>query len=256
MKYLIAAVTDVGVRREKNQDSMFVKRVNFKGEQLVLAVLCDGMGGLQKGETASASIIRAFQKWFDQRLLQLLLNGALDQQLFDSWDQLIAGLNQKIYQYGVENKVRLGTTLTAMLFWKKKYYVVHVGDSRAYERKNRLRQITRDQTLVQREIERGMLDFAQARYDTRRNILLQCIGASKTVRPDHMKGTVSKDAVYLICCDGFCRLIEEAEITEAFDPKKMVGEQSLEKTGKRLIQLNKERGEQDNISVIAIRTQR
>lgn len=256
MKYLISAATDAGPKRLENQDSMLVKQANFKGEQLVLAVLCDGMGGLQRGEVASAAMIRGFQNWFDRKLLGLLLGEAMEKQIFNSWNEVIQSANQRLYQYGMERNLRIGTTVTAMLFWKRKYYIAHVGDSRAYELRKRLIQLTRDQTLVQREVDCGVLSREQARRDSRRNVLLQCVGASKTVKPVYRAGETFKEAVYLLCCDGFCHLLDEQELFEAFAPEKMTSESELTQTGEKMIRLNKDRGEQDNISVIAIRTRR
>lgn len=92
--------------------------------------------------------------------------------------------------------------------------------------------------------------------DSRRNILLQCIGASKQVRPDYFQGSIEKDAVYLLCCDGFCHFLSAHEIYEAFRPEKMLTEEILQQTGEQAIRRNQERGELDNISVIAIRSRR
>lgn len=255
MKYLLAAATDAGLRKETNQDSVLIKRALLNGdEQIVLAVICDGMGGLEKGELASASLIKAFSKWFDQELPSILAGTTKEAQLLSSWDRLIKEMNYKIGKYGTDQRIRLGSTLTAMLFVSEEYYIAHVGDSRAYELYEYTIQLTKDQTLVQREVDEGILTFEEAKTDMRRNILLQCIGSSEEVLPVYLKGKIEKNAVYLLCCDGFCHVVNAAEIYQSLGPEKMLEEQAMEEKIRQFIQIIKERGEQDNISAIAIRT--
>ena len=68
MKYLVTADTDIGITKKTNQDSLLIKHGSYEDGELLLAVVCDGMGGLAKGEVASASVITAFAKWFDNEL--------------------------------------------------------------------------------------------------------------------------------------------------------------------------------------------
>lgn len=254
MKYLLSAGTDIGLKKKENQDSVLVKRAICNDEQVVLAVMCDGMGGLKKGEIASASLVNAFRLWFEKQLPDILRSASIEKELLFSWDSLIRKMNHKICAYGTEHRLQLGSTVTAMLFWQEEYYLVHVGDSRAYELKERIVQLTKDQTLVQREVDEGLLAKEAAEKDPRRNVLLQCIGVLGEVKPVYIKGTIQKDAVYLLCCDGFRHELDAAEIYRAFDPKLMRNEEMLQQAAKQTIQMNKDRGEQDNISVIAIRT--
>lgn len=254
MRYLLSASTDIGTRKKENQDSVLVKRAIFNDKQIVLAVLCDGMGGLKKGEIASASLARAFGAWFENEFPKILESSDVERQVLASWDHLIRNMNEKICEYGREHKLQLGTTLTAMLFLENRYYIAHVGDSRAYELKDQILQLTKDQTLVQREVDQGLLKPEEAEIDPRRNVLLQCVGASGHVEPTYVKGNISSEAVYLLCCDGFRHVINANEIFEAFHPKNMLNEDVMKQTAQNLIQVNKDRGEQDNISVIAIRT--
>lgn len=254
MKYLLAAATDVGNRKKTNQDSVLIKRAVCNDEQVVLAVLCDGMGGLSKGEVASASVITAFSKWFEREFPQFA--GALDSEneILRSWDRLIKEMNLKLAEYGRHNMARLGTTITAMLFFQEVYYIAHVGDSRAYELSSSIVQLTKDQTLVQQEIDKGILTPQQAETDPRRSVLLQCIGASETVEPAYMKGKIKKDAVYLLCCDGFRHVISAEEILRFFYYDEMSEEVLMKNRIEEAIEIIKSRGEQDNISAIVIRT--
>ncbi len=252
MEYLLSAVTDVGIKKEINQDALLLKSATFEKDKLILAVICDGMGGLQKGEAASASVVRAFGRWFDRTLPSILTFNSLENPLFRSWNELIKKMNRKIDSYGTARNLRIGTTLTAILFYKKHYYYAHIGDCRIYEIGNGVRQLTKDQTLVQREIEMGVLTPTEAKTDPRRNILLQCIGASEQISPIYKKGKISPNTLYLLCSDGFRHVISNEELYQYLYSESAKDEKSMQKKLQQMLGLIKERGETDNISAIAI----
>lgn len=187
MDYEIAAQTDVGTVKKTNQDSIMMKRIFTNLGNMVFAVLCDGMGGLAKGELASATVIRAFDKWVNDDLQMICQNGPgyiEDSVIRAQWESIVANQNQKIKQYGAGQGVNLGTTVVALLVTDMRYYLMNVGDSRAYLVNDKLIQLTKDQTFVGREIELGHMTIEQAKTDPRRNVLLQCVGASEIVNPD------------------------------------------------------------------------
>jgi serine/threonine protein phosphatase PrpC len=252
MEYLLSAVTDVGIKKEINQDAILLKSGVFGKDKLVLAVICDGMGGLQKGEAASASVVRAFGRWFDRTLPAILTYNSLENPLFRSWNELIKNMNRKIDSYGTARNLRIGTTLTAILFYKKYYYYVHVGDCRIYEIGKTIRQLSKDQTLVQREVEMGLLTPEEAKTDPRRHVLLQCIGASETVSPIYKKGKTLGETMYLLCSDGFRHVVSKEELHRHFYWEPARNEKNLQKKLYQMVRLIKERGETDNISAIAI----
>lgn len=254
MKYIVSASTDIGIVKESNQDSLNVRVLSFGQEQMVFAVLCDGMGGLEKGEVASASLVNAFHKWTDARLPALYQEGITETCVRQEWTDIIVQFNEKLKNYGKKCAVNLGTTLTAILLMKEKYFIVNVGDSRIYEIFDVARVLTKDQTVVAREVELGNLTPEQAKTDSRRSVLLQCIGASDAVYPDFFTGATKKDAVYMLCSDGFRHEITSEEIYNGLRPSEMVTAQQMKEKELALIALNKQRQERDNISVITIRT--
>lgn len=254
MKYVFACCTDRGTGRKNNQDSLLLKQAVCQDKQILLAMVCDGMGGLKRGEVASAAVVRSFSEWFETGLPELLKSPVRETEILHSWDRLLQNVNRKIEAYGKRCHFQLGTTVTAMLFAEKEYYVLHVGDSRIYEIRRRIRQLTRDQTLVQREVECGLLTRDEAERDERRNVLLQCVGASEEVRPVCKKGVLHKDTVYMLCCDGFRHMISEKEMQKRLRPSVMKKEMEMERRLTDLIRLNRDRGERDDISVIAVRT--
>ena len=215
-----------------------------------MAVLCDGMGGLSKGELASATVVQGFSDWFMKTLPYTDGKVSL---IKEQWENLIVNLNGKIWNYGKKHEVELGTTLTVILLIDYKQYIIaQVGDSRTYRIDSALVQLTEDQSFVAREIKRGNMTEEEALTDPRRNVLLQCIGASQNVKPDFVEGKVENESSFLLCSDGFWHKITELEIYQALSNSKWNSKGQIEEKLHQLIQLNMKRGETDNITVIYI----
>jgi len=162
MHYTAIADTDIGIVKTTNQDSILIKHGQTPSGEVLMAIICDGMGGLAKGELASATVIRAFAKWFDQELPYELEKPDL-QVVAAKWSLMLKDLNAKILQYGQNFGTNLGTTFTGMLFVGEQHMIIHVGDSRAYRIAGTLQQLTTDQTFVAREISLGHMTPEQAK---------------------------------------------------------------------------------------------
>lgn len=254
MDFIISANTDIGIAKDTNQDSLTVKTIRTPQGKMVFALLCDGMGGLAKGEVASASVIRAFDAWVHYELPQLCTMPLNAEMIRSQWEKILLDQNQLIKTYGARQGVRLGTTAVVMLLTNTNYYIMNVGDSRAYELSDTLRQLTKDQTFVAREVELGNMTPEQAEVDQRRSVLLQCIGASEAVYPDFFVGNTLINASYMLCSDGFRHEITPDEIFRYMRPEVLLDEASMNANTLGLIELNKQRQERDNISVVLIRT--
>lgn len=251
MKFMATADTDIGTTKNTNQDSVLVKHAAYDGGEVMMAIICDGMGGLSKGELASATVIREFSKWFDEEL-PFELNNLDMNVLAGKWSAMLKTLNGRISEFGNSIRENLGTTFTGMLFVNDDYIIVHVGDSRAYEIGTGVNQLTTDQTFVAREIARGAMTPEQAKTDKRRNMLLQCVGASKTVEPQIICGKV-KPTVYMLCSDGFRHEISEDEMYESLNAKNLTNKDVMHTNCRYLIEQVKARHERDNISVIVVK---
>ncbi len=254
MNYIVSAITDIGLKKSTNQDSYGVKLYTTDAGRIAFAVLCDGMGGLSKGELASATVVRAFLQWADTRLKHIYRNSNADDLIISEWTDLVRTYNSKIKLYGERNGIKLGTTVNAILLTEKKYYILNVGDSRTYEIRDHVRLITKDHTLVQRELDEGKLTEAQARTDPRRSVLIQCVGASPDVVPDFFMGDTLADCVYMLCSDGFRHEITEDEMFCYLNPSVMTNQVSMDNNMTALIDMDKQRMERDNITVLTIRT--
>ncbi|MBR1567585.1 MAG: serine/threonine-protein phosphatase [Lachnospiraceae bacterium] len=256
MNYLVAYNTDVGLRKHTNQDSLAVKIMDTEYGRIVLAIVCDGMGGLAHGELASKEVIRAYCDWFDHNLAEMVRNKELDlDQICRDWREIAIVENDRLGQYGAKRGINLGTTLSAILILQNQYIIVHVGDSRIYQlTEARVRQVTEDQSVVAREIVLGNLTPEQALKDPRRSILLQCIGASPMVEPAFFRGAVEPEMSFLICSDGFCHEISHEEMLERLGPQACGDAMTMKQNCMELTDLVKKRQETDNISMILLKT--
>ncbi|MGN0004843.1 MAG: PP2C family protein-serine/threonine phosphatase [Candidatus Gastranaerophilaceae bacterium] len=254
MNYLAVAHTDIGLVKDKNQDSYCLMSAQTDIGEVLLAVICDGLGGLSKGELASKTVVEAFVEWFEQRLPIIIQNEFSMLKVAQSWNTLITKVNSDIFNYGVKNSCRIGTTVVATLFSNGQVLISNVGDSRCYSIRNSIRQLTKDHTYIDREIREGRMTKEAAAKNVNKNMLLQCVGATNSVKPDFFELDTEGDRVFLLCSDGFRHLLKEEEMLGILKPVLLNDETSMKVNLIDLTDLNKQRGEKDNITTILIKT--
>jgi serine/threonine protein phosphatase PrpC len=253
MRFLSAAHTDVGIKKKVNQDAFCLKIATATSKNIAFAVLCDGMGGLKMGELASSFLVNAFSEWFETVFPQTITDYFDTEKIQKQWNDIILKQNELIKDYGQKQGFSLGTTLTTLLICDDSYITAHVGDSRLYKISNDFTQITKDHTLVALEVEQNKITAEQAKTDKRKNILLQCVGASNSVVPDFQIGRASENDVFMLCSDGFRHEISEEEFYGVLAPEILTSETIIKKSLVDLVNLNKSRGENDNITSIVIK---
>ena len=249
MAFQIAYHTDIGIKKKNNQDGLLMKTARTPEGQVGLFVVCDGMGGLSEGELASSTVISGMSDWFEQALPDLLQEKQ-ERNIVSGLDKCIRDLNEKIIQYGEAKQINLGTIVLMGRKMASHMFEEQIGDSRGYSLNGTIKQITKDQTVVARELERGNLTEEQARIDPRRNILLQCMGATKDIEVVITEDSVEPGTLYLLCTDGFYHEVLEDELLVALDQANFTNEQQMKEKVIELVELVKSRREQDNISVI------
>lgn len=253
MEYIQSYFTDIGIKRKTNQDSLALLKADTDFGEVLFAVICDGMGGHQSGELASKTIIKKFEKWFKTEFPAMLYNGLDFDVLKINWTRLIKECNLLLVRYGEQNGIEVGSTLTAFLFVQNRYFAAHVGDSRGYEISAHMaKQITNDHSLLADAVRKGILTEEEARRDKRRNILLECVGITKSINIDFYTGEVVQKHTYILCSDGFWHRISEQEFLHYLTGAQFKDNKMLRMHLNYLVDQVKQRGEKDNISVIGI----
>jgi protein phosphatase len=238
--------TDVGNGRASNQDAYLLRERKYKGKHYLMAAVCDGMGGLHRGEIASSYIIEVLKQWFDEKLSDFVEEGNLDV-IQRALVGLIRKINQNLLLMSKGSDDTMGSTLTLLFIVGKRFLVLNVGDSRAYWFHQNHKFVTTDHTLVQLEVKAGHLTKEQARKDPRRHILVQCVGVTKDISVDCYRGRIQEDMEFLLCTDGFCGMLYEEEIYQVRPSKAQ-----MRTWVERCFQKVKQRGELDNLSCILV----
>ena len=249
MIYSAVAETDMGTKRNIDQDSLLIRHIKRDSDEILLSVICDGMGGLSSGELASATVINKFSEWFDKDIIDR--NEFNIRVVCDKWVLLLKEVNSDLINYGLKTGIKLGTTFTGILFIGNQFLLAHVGDTRLYYIEKSIKQISIDHTYIAKALAQGQITKEEAKTDRRRNALTQCIGASKHIEPQVVIGK-SLNGGYLLCSDGFRHKISSKSILENLNPAKLTSIDKISNALQTIIENNKLQGETDNISAIYI----
>lgn len=252
MSYIFGVQSDIGITKEVNQDAVAIKVVDTDFGDVLFAIVCDGMGGFEKGEVASASMVSAMLKWFENDFPSLG-NDFLFDDVKNQWNIIIQSMNEKIMNYGKLDRIKLGTTLSMILMFNNEYYIGHVGDSRIYKIADEIEILTEDHTLVNQKYKEGKITEDEIETDEERNVLLQCIGASRKVEPQFIKGTLKKDDVFMLCSDGFRHEISQNEMLASLSFDNLKDKNSINIEIAKLIDRAEQRKEEDNITAAVIK---
>ena len=237
----IVAHSDTGRVRRNNEDA-----IGFDADAGV-AVLADGMGGLDAGEVASRIAV------------DTVLEGLSDGVAFSApvLTAAIADANRAVLARSVERGVEMGTTVVTWLLTEQGQCLIgHVGDSRAYRfRSGILRRLTRDHSVVQQMIDDGLLNEAEAETSPNRNVITRALGLTGQVDVDVRSWVHTAGDVYLLCSDGLTDMVAEVDIQAILgDVGAPTGtEDSLQAVAAALVDRANEAGGHDNISVMLIR---
>ena len=251
LKYKCYYDTDIGVGKRMNQDSLLFIQAETIKDNVCLAAVCDGMGGLEKGELASATVIRKLKNWFLNDCKELVKSD--DYHITDiakSLNRLMNQVNDEIRKYGMQHQIRLGTTATIIYFYQNEYCMVHIGDSRLYYYQNQeITLLSEDHSVVNRMFKQGEISQNEMEFHKKRNVLTQCIGASEMIKPQTIIGTVLKEDSFLLCSDGFYHKLKESDFLELMNKN----EEMICKEMRNKIQYVMMKGEKDNITCCIVK---
>ncbi|SCX78142.1 Stp1/IreP family PP2C-type Ser/Thr phosphatase [Nitrosospira sp. Nsp13] len=241
VRLLSAGATDLGLRRGNNEDAYLAM------PELGFFAIADGMGGEAAGETASRYFIETAQAAFRSEVPSSEeTNYALVQKVFSC-------SNKRIFEHAEQNPDDrgMGCTGDLLAFYRDRYVIGHVGDSRVYLlRDGSLRQLTRDHSLVQLQVDRGMLTPEEARNHPRKNILLRALGTDPAVSFDMLEGSGLNGDIFLLCSDGLTDMVDDAAIQDT-----LVSTETISQKVKNLIGTALSAGGRDNITVILCEVQ-
>ncbi|CAK0744755.1 PPM family protein phosphatase [Gammaproteobacteria bacterium] len=248
----IACKTDVGCVRPHNEDSIAVD------SEIGLLVLADGMGGYQAGEVASGIATDLVVREMRAGILQSFSNITVIEGEGGPPSQTrllrraIEHANAAIYEAS-STQIHLsgmGTTVVAVLFWADKASIAHVGDSRLYRlRGSTLQRITKDHSLVQELIDHGFYTPEQARTSPQRHLVTRALGLEGTVRVEASEIQVESEDIFLLCSDGLTDMVSDENICLVV--KTLAGD--LMQAAEQLVEIAKDQGGRDNISVVLAR---
>ncbi|MHB8668140.1 MAG: Stp1/IreP family PP2C-type Ser/Thr phosphatase [Burkholderiales bacterium] len=249
----IASHTDPGMVRPHNEDS--IASIPEKG----LVVLADGMGGYNAGEVASGMATTVLTTELGQ-MLETRSPHELDAQsgqkaALNMLRQQIAKANTTIYQasHSQAQYAGMGTTLVVALFYDNKVMVAHIGDSRLYRmRGDEFSQVSKDHSLLQEQIDAGMLTKEQAKLSSNKNLVTRALGIDPAVEAEIHEYETRPGDIYLLCSDGLSDMVRDEDIGMTLQA---LGA-NLNLAAQQLVQMANDNGGRDNISVILIKVLR
>ncbi|MFZ5469042.1 MAG: Stp1/IreP family PP2C-type Ser/Thr phosphatase [Myxococcota bacterium] len=249
MRIVSAGLTDVGKKRNHNEDSFLID------EDIQLYVVADGMGGHAGGGTASRIAVETIDRELRAARDSKHNPFAGQTSLQDSpLPEVIRSAVEKACLaifHAAQDDARLagmGTTVISLLVKGDHAYFAHVGDSRAYLiRGDLIQQISEDHSLVNEQIKAGMITPEEAKHSRYKNIITRSVGFEEEVQVDVMGLVTEPGDAFVLCSDGLANMVEDKELLE------VVKGTPHEQTPQRLIELANERGGDDNITVIVVK---
>lgn len=252
----VSGSTDIGKIRKMNEDSFLLadltdfnfslgSRINTGSlsESGALMVIADGMGGAAGGEVASDLAVRT--------LIDELAQDANAQEMNLRLKEAVENTNRRVWEHAQQHPelYGMGTTLTAVIICNGLAYIAQVGDSRAYLiRGEDITQVTKDQSLVQRWLDAGLLDEEEAQAHPYRNVLTQSLGIGPEIKVELTEFQLNRNDYLLLCSDGLSNKISPLEMRQALSES-----DSISESCRKMIDEANLRGGEDNITVIIAR---
>ena len=238
----VCGKTDVGLRRHENQDTFAVEQ----GEKLLIAVVCDGMGGAEGGHIASSLAVETFM----QEIRALLRADMTAGQLRELASFCVAKANTAVYQRALQDPAYqgMGTTLVSAVAGERDAVICNIGDSRAYLIHNgEMTRITHDHSVVQTLVENGDITAEEARTHPNRNLITRALGPDETTLCDAFDVSFAHGDKILLCTD--CMVVTE---TDEEICRIVCADKRAEEKLDDLIALAKAQGAPDNVTAVLI----
>ncbi|MBH1987933.1 MAG: Stp1/IreP family PP2C-type Ser/Thr phosphatase [Burkholderiales bacterium] len=246
MEFEFYSQTDTGRVRTNNEDTVALD------ESCALAVLADGMGGYAAGEVASGMACEFIKTELGRWLSEAAAN-ASDADVRRAMDICVDNANRAIFSAANSNPTfgGMGTTLVLGVFRSGRLLMGHIGDSRGYRfRAGVLQQVTKDHSLLQEQIDAGMLTREQAQFAANKNLVTRALGVEDMALLETHQHDIQSGDIYLMCSDGLSDMLRDPQIADV-----MAQHDHLPEMGAALIAAANEAGGRDNIAVVLVRAQ-
>lgn len=246
MSFEYFSMTDPGRARDNNEDSVAVD------EKAALVVLADGMGGYNAGEVASGMATSFIKSELGRWMTEASAN-ASDTDVRRAMDICVDNANRAIFNASNSNPqyAGMGTTLVMAVMREGRILIGHIGDSRAYRyRAGKIAQVTKDHSLLQEQIDAGLITPEQAAYSSNKNLVTRAVGVEDTVLLETHTHELLPGDVVLLCSDGLSDMITDEQIAGVLQSTN-----DLQEAGIGLIAAANGAGGRDNIAVVLVRAQ-
>ncbi|WP_411279418.1 Stp1/IreP family PP2C-type Ser/Thr phosphatase [Gemmatimonas sp.] len=240
MQLSVAAGTDVGRIRAGNEDSLYADADQERG----LFIVADGMGGHAAGEVASEMAVQIVARDLTD-VRDLTGNPPLSRMA-----EALKAANRAIYERTIQeaDKQGMGTTASCIMIGQGRWIIGHIGDSRIYLlRDGALRQLTKDHSYVQEQVDAGFLTPEQARYHPYSNVITRCVGANAAVEADVLNGEIQNGDLYLVASDGLTGMVEDPQLKKILESRQSPGRM----VDAMITEANR-RGGLDNITAVVV----
>ncbi len=240
MQYTTGVYWCRGRAARVNQDAVVLQQVLTRRGRVLMAAVCDGMGGISFGEKVSGYVADQLREWFYRELLHMIRKRKPFWVIRRSLDRLTFYMQRQLGRYAAREGASMGTTMTVLVLWERTYLLWHLGDSRAYR------------------LQRGSVEQMTADHVHGAEKLTKCLGSFGYFVPEHRMGTVRKGEAMLLCTDGFRRRVTKRELCDvmrldAAGFRGPAGEEQVERRLKEIGEACMKRGETDNLSAVYVR---
>lgn len=235
MRIRSCAISDVGRKRQKNEDSYLIN------DELNLFVVADGMGGHAGGEYASRIAITTIEEMMKKGDSKVSGEQIIQKAIQDAGQKIIAKAEEDRALKG------MGTTVICLHLENKKGIIAHVGDSRGYLfRDGVLEQLTDDHSLVNEQVKSGLITAEEAKTHQFKNIITRSVGVTPEVEVDISSRKLKAGDAFLLCSDGLSNLVELSEMEGKLREREPV------LAAKAMVDLANKRGGDDNITLVLV----
>ncbi len=231
-----AGRSDKGRKRSNNEDALLLR------PDLGLGAVADGMGGAASGELASAIFVDEAVRAFSGD------NYPIRQPILEAVQRAFLLANERVFKEARGNPDHRGMGCTAELlaFDGQSYTIGHVGDSRTYLLRNgKLRQVTKDHSIVQEQVDKGLITVAEAKTHSLKNVIMRAVGVNETLAVDLIQGKSQSGDLFLLCSDGLTDMVEDGAIAQLLSLPLELGRKV-----ERLVESANTAGGYDNVTVV------